>query len=124
MSLSAYLENALLNHAFCGTPMTQPSALYLALYTTDPTSADVGTEVSGGSYARQAITGTISGNVFTATANVEFPAATAAWGTVGWVGIRDASTGGHLLASGALTTSRTINSGDVYRESSLTVTLT
>lgn len=123
MSLSNYAETALLNHLFRGTAMTQPAGLYLALYTTDPTDADTGTEVSGGSYARQAITGTVSGDTFTAAANVEFPIATAGWGTITYIGIRDAVTGGNLLASGALTASRTINSGDIFREASLTVQL-
>jgi hypothetical protein len=123
MSLSNYAETALLNHIFRGTAFTQPAALYLALYTSDPTDADVGTEVSGGAYARQSFTGTVTGDTFTASANIEFPVATATWGTITHVGIRDAASGGNLLASAALSTARTINNGDVFRETSLTVQL-
>ena len=124
MSLSNYLETALLNHAFCGTPYTQPSGLYLALYTVDPGDAAGGTEVSGGSSARQSITGSVASGVFTAgSMPLDFPSATGSWGTVTHVGIFDALTGGNLLASGALTTQRAIGDGDVYRQTSLTVSL-
>jgi hypothetical protein len=123
MSLSNYLETALLNHAFRGTAYTQPSGLYLALFTSDPGEANTGTEVSGNAYARQSFSGSVSGDTFTASTNIEFPAATASWGTITHVGIFDALTSGNLLASGALTTSRAIGSGDVFREASLTVSL-
>jgi hypothetical protein len=123
MSLSAYLQNKLLNHAFGGAAYPQPAAIYLALYSTDPTVNDVGTELSGSGYARVAINGTVTGNVFTMTANFEFPAATAAWAPIGWVGIRDALTGGNLLGSTPLSVARTLNPGDIFRESSLTVQL-
>jgi hypothetical protein len=96
------------------------------LYTSDPSDADTGTEVSGGSYARQSITfGAPSNGVSTNTAAIEFPQATASWGTVGWVGIEDALTGGNLLYHTALDASKTIASGDIFRVAigSLSVTL-
>ena len=48
------------------------------------------------------------------------------WGTITHAAIFDASTGGNMLAWAPLTTSRTINDGDVFRipAESLTVTLT
>lgn len=116
MSLSNYAETLALNTIFSG-------ALFLALYTTDPTDADSGTEVSGGGYARQPLTGTVAGDTFSADDVIEFPPATANWGTVTHVGICDASTGGHLLASAALASARTVTSDDVFREDALTVTL-
>ena len=125
MSFSNYLENKVMLHVFGGTSYTAPSTLYVALYTSDPGEGDTGTEVSGGSYARQTGAFTITNGVAANTAAIEFPTATASWGTVAYVGVRDASTGGNLLASGALTTSKTISSGDVFRipASSLSISL-
>ena len=124
--MSNYLENALINAVLRNTSYTSPAAVYLALYTSDPTDADAGTEVSGNAYARQAITfGAPSNGVSTNTAAIEFPQATGSWGTVAYVGIRDASTGGNLLFHTALDASKTIATGDVFRVAigSLSVTL-
>jgi hypothetical protein len=115
MSFSNYLENKVMLHVFGGTSYTAPATLYVGLYTSDPGEDDTGTEVSGGSYARQTAAFTITGGAAANTAAIEFPTASASWGTVTYVGVRDASTGGNLLASGALTTSKTISSGDVFR---------
>jgi hypothetical protein len=124
MSLSNYLETALLNHAFCGTPYTQPAGIYLSLHTANPNEGNDGHEISGGSYARQSITGSVASGVFTAgSMPLDFPTATGSWGTVTHVGIFDALTNGNLLAYGALTTQRAIGDGDVYRQTSLTVSL-
>ena len=117
--LSDYLEENLLNHCLRNTAYTSPTTVYLALYTTDPTDADTGTEVSGGSYARQAVTFSApetqdGAMVCKNSTDIEFPVATASWGTITHVGVRDAETGGNLLWHGALTTSKTINSGDQF----------
>jgi hypothetical protein len=124
--MSNYLENALINATLRNTSYTSPSSSYLALYTSDPTDADTGTEVSGTSYARQAITfGAPSNGVSTNSAAIEFPQAGGSWGTVTHVGIRDASTSGNLLFHTALDASKTIATGDVFRVAigSLSVTL-
>jgi hypothetical protein len=69
--MSNYLENALINGTLRGTTYTAPTTTYLALYTSDPTDADTGTEITGGSYARQAITmGAPSNGVSTNSAGV------------------------------------------------------
>ena len=39
-----------------GSMPSARTSLYVALYTSDPTINDTGTEVTGGSYARQAVT--------------------------------------------------------------------
>tara|TARA_R110000824_G_scaffold28801_2_gene96433 strand:+ start:350 stop:745 length:396 start_codon:yes stop_codon:yes gene_type:complete len=129
-SFSDYTENLVLNWLFTTETATRPTAWYVALFTSAPSDTGGGTEVSGGAYARK-VTGTItvSGTATTATnaAAIEFAAASGAdWGTIGWAAIFDASTGGNMLAWAPLTTSRTINDGDVFRipASSLTVTLT
>jgi hypothetical protein len=124
--MSNYLENALINATLRNTAYTSPTTVYLALYTTDPTDADTGTEVSGNGYARQSITfGAPSNGVSTNTAAIEFPQATGSWGTVAYIGIRDASTTGNLLYHTALDASKTIATGDVFRVAigSLSVTL-
>jgi hypothetical protein len=72
--------------------------------------------VSGGSYARQAITfGAPSNGVTTNSAAIEFPQCTSTWGTVTHVGIRDALTTGNLLYHTPLDASKTIATGDIFR---------
>jgi hypothetical protein len=126
--MSNYLENALLNATLNATTYTAPATVYVSLWTSNPTDAGDGTEVTGGSYARTAVSfatasGT-SGNILN-DADVTFPTATASWGTVGWIGINDAATAGNLLYHTALDTSKTIDSGDIFKISTgnLSVTL-
>ena len=115
MSFSNYLETKVLDHVFTNTAYTSPSAVYVALFTSNPAEDGSGTEVSGGGYARQAGSFSVSGNTATTTAAIEYPTATADYGTVTHVGIYDASTAGNLLAYAALTASKNISSGDVFR---------
>jgi hypothetical protein len=115
---SDYLEDKVLKHVFGGSAYTAPGTLYAALYTVAPTDTGGGTEVSGGGYVRQSSAFTVSGtNPTTAsnTAAVEYPTATANYGTVVAVGIFDASSSGNLLAYGNLTASKVVSTGDVFR---------
>ena len=124
--MSNYLEDALINATLRNTAYTSPATVYLALYTSDPTDADTGTECSGGSYARQSVTfGAPSNGVSTNSATVEFPQATTSWGTITHIGIRDASTSGNLLYHTPLDSSKVIDTGDIFRitSGSLSVTL-
>jgi hypothetical protein len=124
--ISNYLENAIINGTLRATTFTAPAAVYVSLHTADPTDAGTGTEVSGGSYIRQAATfGAPSNGVSTTTADITFPQATANWGTIGWIGIWDAQTTGNLLYHTALDTSKAIDNGDIFKiaSGSLTVTL-
>ena len=124
--MSNYLENALLNATLNATTYTAPATVYVSLWTSDPTDAGSGTEVSGGSYARTAVTfGAPANGVTTNNADVTFPTATGSWGTVGWIGINDASTSGNLLYHTALDTAKAIDSGDIFKIASgnLSVTL-
>jgi hypothetical protein len=112
--ISKYLKKALLNATLRNVPYTSPSTVYVALYTSDPTDSDTGVEATGGAYARQPISfvaATDPGNTNN-TANVPFPQATANWGTITHIGIRDALTGGNLMYFTPLTTTRSILSGD------------
>ena len=123
--MSNYLENALINVTLRNTAYTTPTTVYVALYTTDPTDADTGTEVTGGAYARTAVTfGAPSNGVSTNSADVTFPTCTAGWGTVTHIGIRDASTAGNLLYHTPLDTSKTIDSGDIFKISSTNLSVT
>ena len=118
MAFSDYLEDKLLKHTFANTAFTTPGTVYLALYTAAPSDTGGGTEVSGGSYARISCAFSVSGtNPTTATNSsaAEFATATGTWGSVGWVGVYDASSSGNLLAWAALTASKTVSSGDVFR---------
>ena len=124
--MSNYLENALINVTLRNTAYTTPTTVYVALYTSDPTDADTGTEVSGGSYARTAVTFAAPSNgVTTNSADVTFPTCTLAWGTVTHIGIRDASTAGNLLYHTPLDASKTIDLGDIFKitTGNLSVTL-
>ncbi len=124
-ALSDYLENALLDHALGTSAYTMPT-VYVALYTSAPGDAGGGTEVSGGSYARQQVTfGAASGGSASNASDIRFPTATADWGTVTHVGLHDAASGGNLLWHGALSASKTINNGDTasFPAGSLVVTL-
>jgi hypothetical protein len=124
--MSNYLENALINATLRNTSYTSPSVVYVGLFTSDPTDAGSGTEVSGGSYARKAATfGAPSNGASTISSAIEFDQATGSWGTVTHFGIYDASTSGNLLYHGALTASKAIDTGDVFKfaTSALTVTL-
>lgn len=125
-AMSNYLENALVNATLRNTSYTTPTTVYVGLYTTDPTDANTGTEVSGGSYARQAATFAAPSNGASITsADITFPTATGSWGTVTHFGILDASTAGNLLYHGALAASKSITTGDVLKitAGNLSVTL-
>jgi hypothetical protein len=125
---SDYLENKIIDHLFRTGAWAKPTALWIALFTGAPSDAGLGSEVTGGGYARVNLapsdtnwratqggtTGPSSGSGGM-TANVlviSFPAPSANWGTVSHFGIFDAPTGGNLLIWDALTVPRPILAGD------------
>ena len=125
--LSNYAEDLVLDWLFTAASATRPTTWYVALYTVAPGEGGGGTEVSGGSYVRQSVSFTVSGTAPTQAANsaaVEFPTATASWGTVVAAAIYDASTSGNMLAFANLTTSKAIDSGDVLRFNTGTLVVT
>jgi hypothetical protein len=114
--LSNYLENKLLDHVLRGTSYTSPTTVYMGLYTSDPGEDNTGTEVSGGSYARQVVSvTTASDGIVTSSADVQFPQATADWGSVSHIGLLDALSSGNLLMYTALTTTKLIETGDIFK---------
>ena len=115
MAFTDYLETKLLAHTFSNTAFTSPGTVYVALYTVAPTDSSAGTEVSGGSYARQSAAFTTSGNTASNTSAIEYPTATAGYGTVVAVAVLDSLSGGNMLAYAALSANKTIATGDVFR---------
>ena len=116
MSFTNFLETEILDHVFAGAAYTAPSTKYLALFTaiSDGEAGSV-TELSGSAYVRQSVAFTTSGNTTSNNAAVEFPTATGSWGTVTHVGVYDASSSGNLMAYATLSSSKTIDTGDVFR---------
>jgi hypothetical protein len=126
-AMSDFLENAILNATLNATTYTSPAAVYIGLFTSDPTDAGSGTEVSGGSYARKAGTFTTAsgtGGSVSTNAAVEFDQATASWGTITHFGLFDAISTGNLLYHGAFTASKAIDTGDILKVASGDITVT
>lgn len=128
-ALSDYAENKIVDALLRGQALGAPVTGYAALYTACPTDSTAGTEVTGGSYARVAITsglaawagtqgaGTTVASTGTSgtTSNngtITFPAPTANWGVVVCWGFLDAATAGNVWIYSPLTISKTINNGD------------
>lgn len=138
---SNYLENKLLDHTLTATTFTAPATRHLALFKNTSgnaaTNLEAGTltdEVlvgSGGTataYARQTVTFDAAASGTSATnATVTFPAATFDFGTITHVAVMDSGThnAGNVLFYGAVTTAKTIETGDTFQVSSgnLTVSL-
>jgi hypothetical protein len=117
------LRNAILDHVLGGPDYTRLGTVYIALYTSSPTSSGGGTEVStsGTAYARQSVTNTsgswtaTSAGVKSNTNLIDFGTATSNWGTIVAGTIMSASSSGYILYFGPLTTSKTINTSDGFR---------
>ena len=121
-AMSDYLELNLIKHLFRTGSFTKPTVMAVALFTAAPSDSGGGTEVTGGSYARvdrppldanwDAVGAGGTDGHTSNTADIVFPSPTANWGVITHVGIFDATTAGNLLFHGALTTPKTVNSGD------------
>jgi hypothetical protein len=120
-SLSDYAENKILDLLHNGTAFTPPVTLYFALFTAAPTDAGGGVEVSGGSYARKAMTAnttnfpSASGGAISNGTAITFVTATGAWGTVVAIGVFDAASAGNLLMWADLAASKVVGSGDTFQ---------
>ena len=115
-NLGDYYRNVVLDAIFgSGTPAT----IYCALFTVTPDHTGGGTEVSGGSYARAAITNdtahfpAASGGSQANGEVITYPAATGDWGTVVAFAYFDAPTSGNLIGFGAIGTPADVPSGSV-----------
>lgn len=125
MPKTTFAANAYLNHQYRNIASTPPATIYVALYTTLPTVAGGGVEVSGGSYVRRAVTwGAPSLGVISNSVEVEFPAATAGWGTLLGYGYFDALSAGNLISFSPLGSPRVVVTTDVVRFPVGSLTLT
>jgi hypothetical protein len=130
---SNYLENKVLDHVLTATSYSAPATRYLALFTNTSGSAAANLEAgtltdevttSSSAYGRETITfAAASGGSSASNATVTFDTATANWGTITHVAVMDAETSGNVLFYGAVTTSKTIETGDTFQVSSGNLTI-
>jgi hypothetical protein len=126
-NFSDYLACKIVEENFGHVAFASSSTYYFGLATTDITSTNLGTDITepstANAYARVAYsnvasnwtTAESSGGVIVTynTAAVTFSTCdTTGWGSVTYAFIADAATGGNLLVWGALTTPKTISTGD------------
>lgn len=113
-NLTNYLENKLIDHFLGTTSYTMPADIYVGLFTVAPSDAGGGTEVTGGSYARQAATFSAASSGATSNdSNLDFTGMPSA--TVVAIGIFDNVTSGNMLLHGTLTTNKSTDAGDTLR---------
>lgn len=141
-ALTDYLENKLIDHVFRNTAYVSPTVFGVALFTTACSDSAAGTEVAVGAYARGALAPSLTnwagtqaagstiassgtGGQTSNNAVISFPTPSASWGTVTHMGLFDAATAGNMLICQALTTSKTINTGDTvtFPAASFSITL-
>ena len=116
MDFSNYLADKLIDATVRNTPYDTPEDVFIALYTTDPTKEDVGSEVSEASYNRQKVvmSAPVEG-VSQNSAQIDFSEATSNWGNITHIGIRDQAYDGNLLYFTELDNAKDILSGDQFR---------
>jgi hypothetical protein len=129
-----FLRNKIVDWLLRAQAYSPPSTIYVGLMTTNATHVvGSGTEVTGGSYARVAITSSMTATGWAGTQSagstaassgagasavtsnngaITFAAPTANWGVVTGFVLMDASTAGNTLLFGPLSVSKTINNGD------------
>ena len=125
-AFSDYLESGILEHTLRGSSLPTPSTIYIALFTTDPTDANSGNEVTDSGYLRQdaAKGGTIESGWTAPTASgdgmmssnaklIQFPPIADGTVTVTHYAIFDAQSGGNMLYHAPFTTSKTLEINDV-----------
>jgi len=112
-AMTDYLADALRDHVLRNTTYTSPATVYAALFSTATTEVGTGTEVTGGSYARQAVTfsaGTPAGQAI--AGGISFSSMPTV--TVVALAIYDAASGGNMLFHGRLPSARAVVSGETY----------
>lgn len=123
-AFSDFMENEILKRMFNGAAtLTTPTNVSISLHTADPGETSAATaEVTGGNYARRTIAAsggnwTVSANNVVNAGTISFPASgTATWAaTVTHFCIWDDAGVPNKLFKGALTSSKTVASGDVFQ---------
>jgi hypothetical protein len=123
--LSDFFENKIGDHMLRNQAYTPPATIYVALFTAatgleanNPTG-----EVTGGSYARQAVTlSAFAGGASSNSGEIAFPVATAPdWGSVTHAALVDHATNTNwgvnvnVLMWDALVQAKTVNAGDTFK---------
>lgn len=117
MPATQYLRKKLGDHSIGKLAFTMPTTVFAALFTANPTDAgSLASEVTGGSYARQAITTPMGAfdattGIATLVTDVFFPTATGNWGTITYIAIIDALTVGNMLYYQAIPSPRNVSTG-------------
>lgn len=124
MSLSRVQQTELLN-------LIRAKTTVIALYSTNPGSADNGTEITGGAYARQSIAFTApasagDGTYIANNAVITFPTASGDWSApVSHYAVRDSGNNDCLfygpLQELGVDTTRTVRTGDKFQIASNTL---
>jgi hypothetical protein len=110
---STYLNNQLLGWLRGSIFAAAPANVYVSLHTGNPGLTGASEHGATAAYARQVI-GFGAGNPASNAAEVRFPQATSDYSAaITHFGVWDAVSGGNFLGGAALTTSRTIRSGDI-----------
>lgn len=111
VSLTDTAEDLLVDHVLGTSTFTVTTPIQVALMTANGSDSSAGTEVSGGTYARQDVTfAAASGGSASNDATITFPGMPDA--TVVGVELYDSSATPRRLAHAALAESRTVNAGD------------
>lgn len=111
--MTNHLETQLLGAVLNGTTYSSPTALYVGLFTSDPTeTGSEGTEVSDTAYVRQQVTfDPVTDGTASNTNLIEFATAAIDYGTITHIAILDAVTGGNMLFYQELETSLVVGEG-------------
>ncbi len=116
MDFSNNLANKIIDATVRKIAYSTPSQAYVALYTSDPTKDNTGTEVSAPTYYRMALTmGTPSDGFSENISVMEWAIATTVWGTITHVGIMDAEVSGNLMYFAELLEPKNITVGDQFQ---------
>jgi hypothetical protein len=125
-AFSDYLESGVLEHTLRGSSLPTPATVYMALFSSDPTDASTGTELSDSAYVRQDMAkgGTIASGwtapstsgegKASSNANViQFPPIADGTVTATHYALYDSQIGGNMLYHGSFTVSKTLEINDV-----------
>jgi hypothetical protein len=120
---TTYQQQRILNRLFGAVAYTEPATLYLGVSSTTINENGTGaTEPTGGAYSRISVSNNTStwGNLSVGVGRqnlvpFEWASATAPWGTITYVGVYDALTGGNMLYYSELVVPKNIGADDVLR---------
>ena len=123
MAIATTYANNLLNALLRATSYTGPATVYLSLHTADPGTTGAN-EVTGGSYARQAITfNAAASKQVASSAQISFTGMPAVGSPgVQYIGFWDAASAGNFIEGGALSAAKVVNAGDTFQFPSGNVT--